>query len=101
MTTDHDDHIQTRDIPGAQVRRVSRDMDVVRIIREARLSNEHRAFALEYVCTAHVHDTRDELGGARLLQRVADETPSVVDHGNLRRTMERLATAFVHPDLRR
>jgi hypothetical protein len=52
---------------------------------------------IEHVHTAHVHNTRDDLGGARYLRRVAEQMP---DLANLRATMRRLATAFVHPPLR-
>jgi hypothetical protein len=72
-------------------------MDVVRILREAKLPKSQRQVVLEYVNTAHVHDTRGDLGGARYLSKVADQMP---DLGNLRETMRRLATAYVHPDLR-
>jgi hypothetical protein len=93
----NNDNMQTRDTPGAQVRRQSRRMDVVRVIREARLPDVQRGCVIEYVNTAHVRDTREDLGGARYLQRVAREMP---DLPRLRRTMRQLATAFVHPDLK-
>jgi hypothetical protein len=96
MTMD-EEKLQTRDVPGAQIRRQSRDMDVVRLIREARLPGTQRAVVLEYVSTAQVHDQRSELGGARYLTRAAEQMP---DLPRLRQTMRRLATAFVHPDLR-
>lgn len=91
-----EDNMQTRDVPGAQVRRQSRRMDVVRVIRDSGLPGTQRAVVLEYVSTAHVHDTRSELGGARYLHRTVCEMP---DLPGLRETMRRLATAFVHPDL--
>ena len=93
-----DDHMQTREVPGAQVRRQSRSMDIVRLLREGRLPDVQRGVVLEYVNTAVVHDTRGELGGARYLEDVADQMPNLP---NLRNTMRRLATAFVHPDTRR
>jgi hypothetical protein len=95
-----DNDMQTRDVPGAQVRRQSRDMDVVRIIREARLPGTQRKEVVEYVNRAHVHDTRSELGGAAYLQRVAAQMPERALPGartSLRQTMRRLSTAFVHP----
>ena len=93
------DQMQTRDIPAAQVRRASRQMDVVRIIAEAKLPAVQRGLVLEYVNTAIVHDRRrdGQLGGARYLSRAAEEMP---DLPGLRQTVRRLATAFVHPDLR-
>jgi hypothetical protein len=99
----NNDNMQTRDVPGAQVRRASRHMDVVRIVREARLPGTQREVVLEYVNTAVVRDTRSELGGARYLQRVAAQMPDRALPGTrtaLRETMRRLATAFVHPDLK-
>ena len=45
-----------------------------------------------------MHDNRATLGGASYLQRVADQVPLTL--GDLRTTAQRLATAFVHPDLR-
>ena len=49
-----DNNMQTRDVPGAQVRRQSRRMDVVRLIRTSGLPATQRAVVLEYVNTAHV-----------------------------------------------
>jgi hypothetical protein len=92
------DDIQTRAIPGAQVRRTVRHLDETRIVRDAHLEPVQRSFALEHLETAHTADTRSELGGARYLQRVADQTPAAL--GPLRRTMQRLATSHIHPDLR-
>ena len=40
-----DDHMQTREVPGAQVRRQSRSMDIVRLLREGRLPDVQRGVA--------------------------------------------------------
>jgi hypothetical protein len=88
------DHLQTRDIRGADVRRQIRHADVVRILREARLPATQRGVVVDYLGTARIHDERDDLGGARYLRRAAEDMPNI---GNLRATVRRLATAFVHP----
>jgi hypothetical protein len=92
------DDIQTRATPGAQLRRQARHHDETSIIRDAHLEPVQRSFTLEHLETAHTADTRSELGGARYLQRVADQTPATL--GPLRRTLQRLATVHVHPDIR-
>lgn len=92
------DMMQTRDVPGPQARAQLRHHDVVATIRDARLPAVQRGVLIDYVGTAVVHDTRDDLGGARYLDAAADEIPPVLSA--LRLTMHRLATAFVHPPIR-
>jgi hypothetical protein len=89
--------IQTRDVPGAHIRRQARHRDVVRFLRDAHLPNVQRGIVIEYVNTAEVRDGREPLGGARYLHRAAEDMP---DLWGLRQTMGRLAGAFVHPRLK-
>jgi hypothetical protein len=91
------EQMQTRDVVGAQIRAQLRHADVVRIVRDAQLPPVQRALVVEYVNAAQVHDTRATLGGAQYLSELAEQVPNLP---NLRATMRRLATAFVHPRLR-
>jgi len=91
------EHLQTRDLPGPQVRAQMRDADLIRDLRAGHLPNVQRGVVIEYVEAAFTADQRDELGGARFLSSAADEMP---DLPRLRATVRRLATCFVHPPIR-
>lgn len=94
--------VHTRETTGQAVRARLRHNDVVGIIAAAQLPDHVRTLVLEHVDTAAILAERDDLGGARYLQHVADGLPDDAgSYSGMKPTLRRLATAHIHPRLLR
>ena len=67
------EHLHTRDLPGPHLRAQMRDADLIRDLRAGHLPNVQRGVVIEYVEAAFTADQREELGGARFLERAEQE----------------------------